>query len=134
MSKLTEYDNETDIELNYINNLIMEHILKQKTNLSNLYRKVFVLLGMMLLMGIIFPEVSNAQGGLKINSFSDIESKVQEATTSTRNIVVYVIGACFLVALVFVIWAISRNDPHKVDYALGWFIAIIIYVIAINIV
>ena len=85
-----------------------------------------MILGLVLLTSILFPIVANADGGLKISSLSEVEEKAKEGSDTIVNIGKYILGAVLIVTLVYVIYAVSSNQPHAKEMAFGWIIAVII--------
>lgn len=92
-----------------------------------------VWLGLLTLICFLLPEVLNAQG-LKISSLSDVESKVQESSTSAITITKYVFGALFGVSGIFLLWAVLSKKADAKDFAVSWFIGLILYFIIVAIV
>ncbi|WP_229115831.1 hypothetical protein [Bacteroides ovatus] len=93
-----------------------------------------MILGLVLLTSLVFPVVADAQGGLKIQSLQDVEDKAKEGSDTIVNIGKYVLGAVLIVTLVYVIYAVSSNQPHAKEMAFGWIIAVIIIMVAFLIV
>ncbi len=79
---------------------------------------------------LLFCNKAAAQGGIKVNSLTDLESKTKEGVDSIVNMTKYAIGGVLGVALVFVIYAIASNQPHAKEYAIGWVIAVAFYLVA----
>lgn len=93
-----------------------------------------MILGLVLLTSLVFPVVADAQGGLKIQSLQDVEDKAKEGSDTIVNIGKYILGAVLIVTLVYVIYAVSSNQPHAKEMAFGWIIAVIIIMVAFLIV
>lgn len=68
--------------------------------------------------------------GIKLTSLTDLESKAKEGTDSVVNIAKYTIGGVFAVSLIFVIYSIATNQPHAKEYAIGWIVGFIFYLVA----
>lgn len=71
-----------------------------------------------------------AQGGLKIQSLSEVQSTAEEGANTILEVAKYVLAAVLAVALIFVIYALATNNPHAKDYLLGWVIAVVVIMIA----
>ncbi len=99
-----------------------------------IHKRFLMILGLVLLTSLIFPIVAEAQGGLKIQSLQDVEEKAKEGSDTIVNIGKYVLGAVLIVTLVYVIYAVSSNQPHAKEMAFGWIIAVIIIMVAFLIV
>ncbi len=99
-----------------------------------IHKRFLMILGLVLLTSLILPEVADAQGGLKIQSLQDVEEKAKEGSDTIVNIGKYVLGAVLIVTLVYVIYAVSSNQPHAKEMAFGWIIAVIIIMVAFLIV
>lgn len=99
-----------------------------------LHKRIIMIMGIVLLTSVIFPIVADAQGGLKINSLSEVEEKAKEGSDTIVNIGKYVLGAVLIVTLIYVIYAVSFNQPHAKEMAFGWIIAVIIIMVAFLIV
>lgn len=93
-------------------------------------KRFLMVLGLVLLTSVIFPVVTEAQGGLKISSLSEIEEKAKEGSDTIVNVGKYVLGAVLCVALVFVIYALATNQPHAKDYLIGWIVAVVVILVA----
>lgn len=102
----------------------------RKLSFLILQKRFLMILGLVLLTSIIFPEVADAQGGLKISSLTDVEEKAKEGSDTIVNIGKYVLAAVLVVTLVYVIYAVSSNQPHAKEMAFGWIIAVIIIMVA----
>lgn len=102
----------------------------RKLSFLVLHKRFLMILGLVLLTSIIFPEVVDAQGGLKISSLTDVEEKAKEGSDTIVNIGKYVLAAVLVVTLVYVIYAVSSNQPHAKEMAFGWIIAVIIIMVA----
>lgn len=111
----------------------MQQFLKSSVGFLKIHKRVFMILGFFLLTFIVVPQV-DAQGALKISSLSEIESKAKEGSDTMKNLAIYVIGAVLALALVFVIWALSSNNPHGKEYFIGWIVAVVVYLVAIAII
>lgn len=112
----------------------MEQLLKQGTDFLNTYKRVFMILGTFMFFYILLPEVIDAQGGIKITSLSEIESKAKEGSDTTLNIAKYILGTVLGVALVFVIYALSTNNPHGKDFLIGWIVSVVVILVAFMII
>lgn len=100
-----------------------------------IHKRFLMILGLVLLTSLVFPVVADAQGGgLKIQSLQDVEEKAKEGSDTIVNIGKYVLGAVLIVTLVYVIYAVSSNQPHAKEMAFGWIIAVIIIMVAFLIV
>ncbi len=99
-----------------------------------IHKRFLMILGLVLLTSLVFPVVADAQGGLKIQSLQDVEDKAKEGSDTIVNIGKYVLGAVLIVTLVYVIYAVSSNQPHAKEMAFGWIIAVIIIMVAFLIV
>ena len=97
-------------------------------------RRLLMILGLALLTSLVFPVVADAQGGLKVQSLQDVQDKAKEGSDTIVNIGKYVLGAVLIVTLVYVIYAVSSNQPHAKEMAFGWIIAVIIIMVAFLIV
>ena len=106
----------------------------RKLSFIAIHRRFLMILGLVLLTSLVFPIVADAQGGLKISSLSDVEEKAKEGSDTIVNIGKYVLGAVLIVTLVYVIYAVSSNQPHAKEMAFGWIIAVIIIMVAFLIV
>jgi hypothetical protein len=80
---------------------------------------------------LLLPVRSYAQ--IKITSLSEIEGKAKEGADTIINIAKYAIGAVLFLALIFVIYAIATNKQNAREYAIGWVIALVVYLIGISI-
>jgi hypothetical protein len=87
--------------------------------------------GVSLVFMALLPVWSYAQ--VKITSLSEIESKAKEGATTLINIAKYAIGAVLFLALIFVIYAIATNKQNAREYAIGWVIALVVYLVGISI-
>ena len=107
----------------------------RKLSFMVIHKRVLMILGLVLLTSILFPIVANADGGgLKISSLSEVEEKAKEGSDTIVNIGKYILGAVLIVTLVYVIYAVSSNQPHAKEMAFGWIIAVIIIMVAFLIV
>ena len=106
----------------------------RKLSFMVIHKRVLLILGLVLLSSILFPIVANADGGLKISSLSEVEEKAKEGSDTIVNIGKYILGAVLIVTLVYVIYAVSSNQPHAKEMAFGWIIAVIIIMVAFLIV
>lgn len=103
-------------------------------SLSLINKRVIMILGLVLLTSVILPIAADAQGGMKISSLSEVEDKAKEGSDTIVNIGKYVLAAVLIVTLVYVIYAVSSNQPHAKEMAFGWIIAVIIIMVAFLIV
>lgn len=106
----------------------------RKLSFMLINKRMLVIMGLVLLTSVVFPIVAEAQGGLKISSLADVEEKAKEGSDTIVNIGKYVLGAVLIVTLVYVIYAVSSNQPHAKEMAFGWIIAVIIIMVAFLIV
>jgi len=106
----------------------------RKLSFMFIHKRVLMILGLVLLTSLVFPVVADAQGGLKIQSLQDVEDKAKEGSDTIVNIGKYILGAVLIVTLVYVIYAVSSNQPHAKEMAFGWIIAVIIIMVAFLIV
>ncbi len=104
------------------------------SNLIKRHKILFMIFGLVALTFVIVPETLSAQSALKISSLDDIKEKAKEGSDTMKDIAMYVIGGVLAVALVYVIYAVSSNNPHGKEYFLGWIVAIIIYLVALLII
>lgn len=108
----------------------MEQLLKQSAIFLNENKRVFTIMGIFMLFYIFFPEIVDAQGGIKITSLSEIESKAKEGSDTALNIAKYVTATVMGIALVFVAYALATNNPHGKDYLIGWIVALVVILVA----
>lgn len=106
----------------------MQHLLESSLSYFKIHKRAFMILGLFVLTFIVVPQV-DAQGGIKITSLSEVESKAKEGSDTITNIAKYVLGGVLAVALVFVIYALATNNPHGKEYLLGWIIAVIVVMV-----
>lgn len=106
----------------------------RKFSFMAIHKRFLMILGLVLLTSLVFPVVADAQGGLKIQSLQDVEDKAKEGSDTIVNIGKYILGAVLIVTLVYVIYAVSSNQPHAKEMAFGWIIAVIIIMVAFLIV
>ena len=69
------------------------------------------------------------QGGVKITSLAEVESKAKEGSDAMTNIAKYVIAAALAIGLLFVVYQIANNNPKAKEYGLAWIIAVVIVMI-----
>lgn len=112
----------------------MEQLLKQSTVFLNAYKRVFIILGTFLFFYVCLPEIADAQGGIKITDLSEIENKTQEGSDTIVKIAKYVMAAALTIALVFVVYALSTNNPHAKEYLIGWIVAVIVVLVGFMVV
>ena len=91
--------------------------------------KTQLVLGSLVCCFLAIPIICEAQSGLKIQDFDQIKEKAKEGTDPVSDVAKYAIGGALAVALVFVVWAVATNQPHGKEFALGWFIAVVIVLI-----
>lgn len=91
-------------------------------------KKLFLFGIFALTMFVIAPEIV-AQGGLKIQSLSEVQSTAEEGANTILEIAKYVLAAVLAIALIFVVYALATNQPHAKEYLLGWVIAVVVIMI-----
>lgn len=106
----------------------------RKLSFMAIHKRFLMILGLVLLTSLVFPVVADAQGGLKIQSLQDVQDKAQEGSDTIVNIGKYVLSAVLIVTLIYVIYAVSSNQPHAKEMAFGWIISVIIIMVAFLIV
>ena len=79
---------------------------------------------------IFFMLLGTAQGGLKINSLSEVTDKAKEGADTILDVAKYILAAVLGIALVFVIYSLATNNPHAKEYLLGWIIAVVVIMVA----
>lgn len=104
----------------------------RELSLMTIHRRLLMVLGLVLLINLAFPIVADAQ--LKIQSLQDVQDKAKEGSDAVKNIGKYILGAVLIVTLVYVIYAVSSNQPHAKEMAVGWIVAVIIIMVAFLIV
>lgn len=92
--------------------------------------KTPLILGLFVFCFLAVPVICDAQSGLKIQDLEQVKEKAKEGTDTISDVAKYSVGGALTVALVFVIWAVATNQPHGKEFALGWFIAVVITLIA----
>ena len=107
----------------------MVQVLKKSVDFVSVHKRIIMILGLFLLTFVVVPQVVEAQSALKISSLSDVESKAQEGSDTILNIAKYVLAAVLGIALVFVIYSLATNNPHDLEFLLGWFIAVAVFLV-----
>lgn len=108
----------------------MEQLLQQSAFLLKENKRVFMIMGIFMFFYIFFPEIIDAQGGIKITDLSEIEAKAKEGSDTALSIAKYVTAAVMGIALVFVAYALASNNPHGKDYLIGWIVALVVILVA----
>jgi hypothetical protein len=100
--------------------------MKNKSKLKNLWglspRNVMIA-GAVMLSNYVKGEIEDFKMG-------DLEDTVQETTTSIIDIVGYIIGGVLAIGLIVVVYMVATSHPKARDYIIGWFIALVVYIIA----
>ena len=94
--------------------------------------KMMAILGLMMFL-VAVPVQMEGQTP-KIQSLSEIESEVADASSSLGNMAKYIIGAVLLIALIGVIYMVASSHPKSKEAVIGWIAAVIVYIIAITII
>lgn len=112
----------------------MQQLLKGSVSYFKIHKKAFMILGLFVLTFIVVPQLDAQSSALKISSLSEVESKAKEGSDTMKNVAMYVVGAVLAIAIVFVIYALSTNNPHGKEYLLGWIVAVVVYLVALLII
>lgn len=91
--------------------------------MKNLFKKL-----MPTFLAASMPTVSFCQ--LKIQDLSSIKTEAEKGADATKEIALYFIGSVLVIALIFVVWEVASGKPNAKEHVIGWFIAVILVIIA----
>jgi Phage Coat protein B. len=103
--------------------------------MKNVFRmKAFWLLSMFLVLNFSPVVVSSFAQAPKVQSITEVESKVKDSATSMITMAKYIIGAVLIIALIGVIYAVASNHPKSKEFVIGWVVAVVVYIVGIAVV
>jgi heme/copper-type cytochrome/quinol oxidase subunit 4 len=108
----------------------MRTLLREK---NKILARLFLLAMLAMFMFAVAPDII-AQGGVKIQSLSEVQSQAETGSDTVLNIAKYVIAAVLGVGLIFVVYSLATSNPRAKEYVIGWIIAVVITLIAFAIV
>lgn len=101
-------------------------------NLKMSFAKILLVFMGCMMLTVLVPIESHAQ--VKINDISQVTGEVQKASTAMADMAKYIIGAVLFIALIGVIYMVASSHPKSKEAVIGWIAAIVVYIIAINII
>jgi heme/copper-type cytochrome/quinol oxidase subunit 4 len=104
--------------------------LKEK---NMILARLFLFAILAMFMFAVVPDIM-AQGGVKIQSLSEVQSQAEEGSDTVLSIAKYVVAAVLGVGLIFVVYSLATSNPRAKEYVIGWIIAIVVTLIAFAIV
>ena len=97
--------------------------------LRNHHKALMITMAFMAMLFIV-PQFAEAQSGLKISSLSEVTDTAKEGADTVLNVAKYVLAAVLGISLIFVIYALSSNNPHGKEYLLGMIVAVVVIMVA----
>jgi hypothetical protein len=94
---------------------------------------------MMILATFMVVNITNFYAAIQVQAqvdldYSSLEDETKDVSDTIINVVQYLIGGVLAIGLIVVVYKVSTSDPRSREWVVGWFLATLIYVVAMKLI